>query len=158
MARLSDDIIRFFMHQHFVIVSTFDRGGFPHTSCKGVVKVGQDGKLYLLDLYKARTYENLRHNSRISVTAVDEHKFKGYCLKGKAKIIKASSIKSHIIRAWEEKITARISHRIVKNISGHKGHPQHPEAMLPKPEYLIVMKTQTVVNLTPGPLINKKQS
>jgi len=149
---LSDDIIHFFQRQGFVIVSTIDKNGIPHTSCKGIVKIDKNGRIYLLDLYKAHTYENLKQNRNISLTAVDEHKFRGYCLKGKAKVIKEDKIKSHIIKTWEEKITSRITSRILKNIRGEKGHSRHPEILLPRPEYLIVMEVKEIIDLTPHPL------
>lgn len=152
MKRLSDDIVQFFQKQGFVIVSTVDGNGYAHSSCKGIVKINRNGRIYLLDLYKERTYENLRQNPHISITAVDEHRFRGYCLKGKAKIIKRAKLKSQIIEAWEDKITSRITQRIIKSIRGEKGHPRHPEVLLPKPEYMIVMEVEEVIDLTPNHL------
>lgn len=149
MKRLSDEIIQFFHNQSFVIVSTLDKDGSLHSSCKGIVKINQNGLIYLLDLYRARTYDNLKRNPRISITAVDEHKFKGYCLKGKAKIIKTEELKPKIIKAWEDRITSRITQRVLKNMRGEKGYPQHPEALLPKPQYLIEMRVKDIIDLTP---------
>lgn len=152
MKKLTDEIVRFFHKQNFVIVSTIGRDGSPHSSCKGIVEIEKSGKFYLLDLYRAKTYENLKQNHHIAITAVDEHGFKGYCLKGKAKITNVGRLKSRIARVWEKGIASRITQRIIKNIRGEKGHPRHPEALLPKPEYLIVVEVKEVVNLTPHPL------
>lgn len=149
MKRLPEEVINFFQSQGCVIVSTIDEKGFAHSACKGVLKINRNGRIYLLDLYKANTYKNLRHNSHISITAVDEHKFIGYCLKGKAKILPEAKLHSQIIRAWEARITSRITQRLLKNIREEKGHPRHLEALLPKPEYLIVMDVEEVVDLTP---------
>jgi general stress protein 26 len=149
MNRLDDDIVHFFQNQGFVIVSTIDRDGSPHNSCKGIIKIKPQGLIYLLDLYRARTYENLRQNPHLSITAVDEHKFIGYCLKGKAKIIERRSIQPEIMKAWETRLTTRITRRIIKNIQGEKGHSRQAEALLPKPEYLIMMEVNEIVDLTP---------
>jgi len=149
MKKLSDDIIGFFQDQGFVIVSTIDKNGNPHSSCKGIVKINRNGKIYLLDLYRARTYINLKENPHIAITAVDEHKFKGYCLKGKVKIITSDNLTSETIKAWEARINARITQRVLKNIREEKGHPHHPEALLPKPEYMIMMEAEEIVNLAP---------
>lgn len=149
MKRLSNDIVQFFRNQGCVIVSTIDKNGFPHSACKGIVKINHKGRIYLFDLYRAKTYENLRRNANISITAVDEHRFKGYCLKGKAKIIAGSKFDSQIITAWESRIASRLTQRLLKNIREEKGHPRHPEALLPKPEYLIVMDVGEAVDLTP---------
>ena len=149
MKILTDDITHFFQKQGFVIVSTVDTSLCPHNSCKGIVYIGQEGLIYLLDLYKQKTYENLKTNPRISLTAVDEHRFSGYCLKGKATLVPESKIKSHIIKAWEEKITGRVTRRVLKEIREGEGHPRYPEISLPKPEYMIVMKVEEVIDLAP---------
>jgi hypothetical protein len=102
-----------------------------------------------MDLYIHRTFRNLRRNQNISITAVDEHGFAGYCLKGKARILKEDELEPGLIKAWEEKIASRITQRVIRNIKGEKGHPSHPEASLPKPKYVIRMEIQEVVDLTP---------
>jgi len=152
LKKLPEEIINFFSNQNFVIVSTIDRYGMPHCSCKGLVKIDPEGFVYLFDLYQGKTFDNLKYNPHISITAVDEHKFKGYCLKGEGKIIKEDEFSPEIIKAWDEKITGRISQRVINNIHGEKGHPRHPEALLPKPQYLIVIKIKEAVNLTPSNL------
>jgi len=150
MKELSDDIITFFHRQHFVIVSTIDKNKIPHNSCKGIVKINKNGRIYLLDLYKWRTYANLKQNPHISITAVDEHKFKGWSLKGKAKIVGKRRLTSDIKKAWEKRIAGRITHRLLKNIREEKGHRRHPEAQFPKPEYMIVMEVKEIVDLIPS--------
>jgi uncharacterized pyridoxamine 5'-phosphate oxidase family protein len=153
MKKLTEDIIKFFQNQGYVIVSTVDRNGFPHNSCKGIAIIKKNGYVYLVDVYKAKTYHNLRRNPKISVTAVDEHKFKGYCLKGKAKIILTKDLGGQILREWETRIADRITKRVIKNIHEEKGHPKHPEALLPEPEYLIVMQVKSIVDLAPRNLV-----
>jgi uncharacterized pyridoxamine 5'-phosphate oxidase family protein len=149
MRKLKEEIVQFLRNQGYVIVSTIDNKGFPHNACKGIVKINRNGKIYLLDLYKAKTYENLKQNPHISITAVDEHKFMGYCLKGRAKIIAEEKIKPELFRAWEDRIASRLTQRLLKNIREEKGHSRHPEVLLPKPEYLIVMEVAKIIDLTP---------
>ena len=149
MKTIKSDIAHFFQKQNFTVVSTVDRNGRPHSSCKGLVKINRNGRIYLIDLYKTATFTNLRKNPRISLTEVDEHKFKGYCLKGKAKIAEKDVLKPNIIKAWERRVTGRITQRVLKNMLGEKGHAHHPEALLPEPAYLILMETEEIVDLTP---------
>ena len=139
MKKLSSEIIRFLHQENYTIISTLDKNGDLHNSCKGIVEIDENGKIYLLDLYKQRTYDNLKKDNHISLTVVNEHKFKGYCLKGKAKIVKEARLASATKKIWEKKITGRISKRLLKNVKGEKGHPSHPEMLLPEPEYLIEM-------------------
>jgi uncharacterized pyridoxamine 5'-phosphate oxidase family protein len=149
MKKLQPDVIRFFHNQGCVIVSTVTPGGAIHNACKGIVEMSEDGKVYLLDLYHGNTYAHLRTNPNISITAIDEHKFKGYCLQGKARVASVTEVQPRIIKAWEEKVTGRITQRLLKNISGEKGHLRHPEARLPEPKYLIAIEVENVIDLTP---------
>ena len=157
MKKLSVDIIRFLENQGFVIVSTIDGNGGVHNSCKGIVKINQKGEIYLLDLYRGKTYENLKANPRISITAVDEHKFMGFCLQGKAKEMTEAKLIPQLIKSWDERVASRLTRRLLKNIHEEKGHPRHPEILLPKPEYLIVMGVEDIIDLTPHPLKWKQE-
>lgn len=132
-----------------MVVSTIDKNGFVHNSCKGIIEINCDGRIYLLDLYRRKTYENLKHNPHISITAFDEHKFIGYCLKGRVKSFSQEELPSDILRAWEERVTSRVTQRLLKNIREEKGYPRHPEILLPKPEYMIVMEVNDIINLRP---------
>jgi predicted pyridoxine 5'-phosphate oxidase superfamily flavin-nucleotide-binding protein len=147
MVKLPAEVAQFFQNQGFVIVSTLDNDGTPHNSCKGIVRVSPQGKIYLLDLYQAKTYHNLVNNPRISITAVDEYKFAGYCLKGEAKIVQNKKIGPRITAEWEEKVTSRITQRMIRNIREEKGQSRHPEVSFPKPKYMIVMEVKEIVNL-----------
>lgn len=149
MRALTDETIAFFYRQGFVIVSSIDPEGSIHNSCKGIVDINRSGRVYLFDLYLARTLDNLKRNPHISITAVDEHKFMGYSLKGKASLLTQDAASPQLIKAWEERITSRLTQRLLKNIREEKGHPGHPEALLPNPKYLIAMDVEDIIDLTP---------
>lgn len=149
MKGLTDQITHFFGNQSYVIVTTIDHRGLPHSSCKGIVEIKKEGRIYLLDLYKARTYQNLQGNANISITAVDEHRFEGYCLKGRAKIIAGELLSLETIKAWEEKIAGRITKRMIHNIRDDKAATRHSEALLPRPQYLIMTQVEEIVDLIP---------
>jgi len=155
LKELSDFQAHFLEHQGFVIVSTLDFKGMIHCSAKGIVGIEKSGKLYLIDLYKARTYNNLKKNPLISVTAVDEHQFVGYTLQGTAKLVERDKIKDHIIEKWEEKVLNRISERMLRNLKAEKQGLHHPEALFGHPEYLIEVDVENIIDLTPAQL--KKQ-
>ncbi|MDP2921023.1 MAG: pyridoxamine 5'-phosphate oxidase family protein [Candidatus Omnitrophota bacterium] len=152
---IAPDIIEFFHKQRFTVITTIDEKGYPHNACKGIVDIDGGGRVYLLDLYTARTYENLKRDPRISITGIDEHKFLGYTMKGTAKITPKNKVSQKILKMWEDKINSRIAHRLLKNMQGEKGHSLHPEAMLPVPTYLIEVDVHEVIDLTP-PHIKKK--
>ena len=146
---LPEKIVKFFWRQHFTLVSTIDQSGLPHNSCKGLVEINSKGRVYLLDLYKERTFRNLKLNPKISVTGVDEHRFMGYCLKGTAKIKPRNKLSSRILKAWDKRIAGRITQRLLKEMRGEKGHRLNPEVFLPKPAYLIEVTVEEIIDLTP---------
>jgi uncharacterized pyridoxamine 5'-phosphate oxidase family protein len=149
MKKLNENILHFLENQGCVIVASIDKNGFPHTSCKGIVKIEPRGRIYLFDAYQHQTYDNLINNPRISITAIDEHKFFGFCLKGSASILFDAKKDPELLKAWETRITSRLTQRLLKNIREERGHPRHPEILLPKPEYLIVIDVEEIIDLTP---------
>ena len=149
MKQIPAAIIDFLRTQSFVIVCSIDKNGFPHSSCKNIVKIEPCGQVFLLDAYRGLTAENIRRNPRISISAIDEHKFMGYCLKGKARILPANNISQEIIKSWEDNITSRLAKRLLKNLAEGKSRSHHPEASLPGPKYLISVEVEKIVDLTP---------
>lgn len=152
MLKLNSDIINFLENQGCVVLTTIDAKGYPHASCKGMIKTEESRRIYLLDAYHGRTFRNLKINPYASVTVFDEHRFKGFCLKGRARLIHEDELTADIIKSWEKRIAARLTQRLLKNIREDKGHKGHPEASLPKPKYMIVLEVSEVVDLTPSHL------
>jgi hypothetical protein len=152
--KLDQDLIYFFNKQNFVIVSSIDGEGNINNSCKGLIQTNKNGSVYLLDLYKKNTYHNLLKNRNLSISAVSEHSFEGYCLQGTARIVDIKGLKKDVIKAWENRLATRITQRVLNNIKGKKGHSKHPEALLPRPEYLILVRVNKIINLTPANLID----
>jgi predicted pyridoxine 5'-phosphate oxidase superfamily flavin-nucleotide-binding protein len=150
MKEIEVEVKNFLQAQGFIIVSTLDQNGTIHNACKDIVEIEPEGRIYLLDLYHGVTYKNLSRNPGISIAAVDEHKFKGFCLKGRARVLTGDAVNNKIIKAWEDRITTRLAQRVLKNIGGSKGHPRHPEVLLPPPKYLIAMEVDEVIDLAPS--------
>ena len=156
MKKITENIIRLLHKQGFVIVSTLDSKGGIHCSAKGIVGIESEGKIYLIDLYQGKTFNNLKLNSIISITVVDEDEFSGFTIKGKAKIIDRKKIKDHIIASWEDRVIQRVSKRVVSDIKKEKKNPYHPEALFPHPQYLIEVNVESIIDLTPKDLKRKK--
>ena len=150
MPEVSTDIIHFFNKQGFVIVSTIDAKGLIHCSAKGISGIEKEGKIYVIDLYRTHTFNNLKANPIVSITAVDEEHFTGYTLKGKARIVEKENLEEKVIKEWEERVVQRISQRLIKNIQEEKKTSHHPEAKLPPVQYLIEIEVEDIVDLTPG--------
>jgi general stress protein 26 len=149
MKQIPTAVIEFLRTQSFVIVSSIDKNGFPHSSCKDIVKIDSSGRIYLIDVYYGITAENIKRNPQINISVVDEHKFMGYCLKGKAKVTLDDEISQDFIKSWEDNITSRLTKRLLRNLAKGKAHAHHPEASLPRPKHLISIEVEEIVNLAP---------
>ncbi|MDD5097729.1 MAG: pyridoxamine 5'-phosphate oxidase family protein [Candidatus Omnitrophica bacterium] len=149
MQQIPSQVIDFLAAQSFVIVSSVDKNGFPHSSCKNIVKMNPLGEVYLIDVYSGITGENIKRNPQVSISAVDEHKFAGFCLKGKAKILPDDHISQEIIKSWEDNITSRLTQRLLRNLAQDQSHNHHPEASLPKPKHLIIIEVEEIIDLAP---------
>lgn len=149
MKKIPAEIIDFLRAQSFVLVSSIDKAGFPHSSCKAIIRIDQAGKIFLMDVYHGTTCENIKRNPRISISAIDEHKFSGYCLKGRGKIMSDNNISQEIIKIWEDNITSRLTKRLLRNLSDDKGRGHHPEASLPHPKHIIAIEVEKIVDLAP---------
>ena len=149
MKQIQVEIINFLQTQGFVIVSSVDKNGFPHSSCTAIVRIDPAGTIYLVDVYHGVTYENIKRNPLVSISVIDEHKFMGYCFKGKASIMLNDNISNEIIKKWEDNITSRLAKRMLLNLSRDKARKYHPEASLPQPKHLIVFEVEQIVNLSP---------
>lgn len=150
--KLLPQVSSLLQNQGFVIVSTLDARGRIHCAAKGVVGIEPEGKVYLIDLYRAKTFSNISRNPLISITAVDEQQFTGFTVMGKARIIEREKIENRIVKAWEERVAARISKRVIDNIKKAKKGTHHPEVLFPPPQYLIEVEAEKVVDLTPSHL------
>ncbi|HDN86300.1 MAG: hypothetical protein DRP81_02985 [Candidatus Omnitrophota bacterium] len=149
---LSPPIFDFFSKQQFVIVNTLDEKGFSHASCKGIVKIEKD-KIHLLDLYKGNTYQNIKRNKKISIVAVDGEKFRGYCLKGYAKILNINRKDKELLAAWDKNVARRLAQRIISHIRKEKVSFYYPEASLPRPQFIYVVEVKEIIDLVPKAIL-----
>ena len=148
--QLPERVYYFLERQGFVIVSTFDKKGRIHCSAKGIVGIERQGKVFVIDLYMHNTFNNLKKDPRVSITAIDEDQFAGYTLQGKAKIVAREDIQDHIISKWEDRILSRISSRVAKGVKTGAKSKSHFEAQLPKhPKYLIEVDVENIIDLSP---------
>ncbi len=152
--KLPQKIINFMKKQGFVIVSSLNEEGRIHSSAKGVVGIDENGRVFLIDLYHGRTYNNLKKNPLITITFIDEHKFEGYALQGEAKIVEKENISGNIIAEWEDKVIQRISKRMIRNLQEGNASSHHPEASFLQPKYLIEIEVDNIIDLAPAQLKN----
>lgn len=146
--KLPEQVTSFFKKQSYVIFSTIDAEGRPHSVAKGIVDIDEDGTIILLDLYRGNTHGNLLANASASVTAIDERAFAGYTLKGSAVIVELDGLADSVREKWRRLLRGRIAGRIIKNVQNEIRGTTHHEAHLPEPEYVIAFNSNVVIDLS----------
>lgn len=146
-----EKVANFFKSRKVVLVMTMEEGGTIHSAVKGILEVDpKEGKILLVDLYSGETLRNIRNNPLVNITAIDEQRFEGYALQGRASIIPQDRIHEDFIRKWQDHITKRISERIVASVrSGKKSKKIFEAHLAMKPQYMIEVKADAVADLSP---------
>ena len=154
-----NETIEHFLKDHTVaVISTLNKKGEIHSSVKEIVGFETRGKIFIMDLYQNITLENLKNNPTITLTLVDEAKFKGYAFVGKAKIIIKKDIKQSLIQGFEDKIVKRISKRLIEKVKSENSARVNFEAALPdQPKHLIEIDINRIIDLVPPKKKNDKQ-
>ena len=138
-------------------MATHDEKGAIHTSAKGLLKLDAEGKIFLLDLYKGRTCRNIKKNPNVTLTFIDDRKFAGYAIMGKARIRRENAVPESTLKEWEKHISKRMARRIVSHVKQPQGVSDWiPEASFPAPKHVIEVKTERVVDLAPQRGAKKK--
>lgn len=68
-------------------MATVDEKGMPNLVPKGDIAILDDNIVSFADLYSHQTKRNLMKNPNIAITVVNPAAYRGYQLKGKAKIV-----------------------------------------------------------------------
>lgn len=151
MTVISDKVKTFLERQNFIILSSLRNDGSIHTSAKGLIKVDARGKIFILDIYKSVTYRNIKRNPTVTVTSVDERRFRGYSLEGRGKIVREGSLTKEVVGKWHDKLAKRIAKRIISHVKeAHLAQESIPEAAFPAPKFLIEVSVDRIVDLAPG--------
>jgi predicted pyridoxine 5'-phosphate oxidase superfamily flavin-nucleotide-binding protein len=91
MTRIPQEIQEFIKGK-MAWVATASTDGMPNSTPKGSVQVIDDSHLVFADLFSRKTRENLKANTKVAVTVVDEKTYKGYQLKGIAELLTTGPI------------------------------------------------------------------
>lgn len=86
MSSISGEI-KDFLKNYLAYVATVDEKGMPNVVPKGDMAILDDNTVVFADLYSHQTKKNLTQNPNIAITVVNPASYRGYQLKGKAKII-----------------------------------------------------------------------
>ncbi|MDP8266118.1 MAG: pyridoxamine 5'-phosphate oxidase family protein [Candidatus Aceula meridiana] len=105
----------------FIDVATANSDGYPNSAPKLILKI-PDEFIYLVDCTIGKTWENLKRDSRVSLSFVDQESLKGYQVKGVAKIIEGDGICQQLVDDLQEKEMALTVTRLISGIRDKKRH------------------------------------
>ena len=91
MARIPQKV-QDFLTGKMAWVATAASDGMPNATPKGSVQLIDDEHLAFADLFSRKTRENLLANPKVSITVADQATYKGYQIKGYAKILESGPL------------------------------------------------------------------
>lgn len=122
MARFSDEV-KDFLKKYLAFVATADEKGVPNVVPKGDIAILDDQYVVFADLYSHQTKKNLAKNPYIAISVVNPAGYKGYQIKGRAKIIERGE--------RYDKLSSRLPE------GGQLNHPQAKYAVMARVSKII---------------------
>ena len=98
-----------------IVVSSVDENGMPNISPRTTFTITDD-VIYLIELFRHKSFENFQNSDWISVASFDKEKLKGYQLKGKVTMLQDEEKKKNISLQIIDKLTRLHKERILKQL------------------------------------------
>jgi len=127
MSKIPEQVKEFFT-THLAYVATSDKKGVPNVVPKGDMAILDDDQIVFADLYSHQTKKNLLENPKIAITAINPAGYKGYQIKGTAKIVERG----------------REFDRLFEKAVGY-GQLSHPDA-----KYAVKIKVSQIIDVSYG--------
>jgi len=142
------EIKEFLINTEFVSIGTSDARGKPCVTPKLLIAF-KDDFIYLADYVIGRTFQNLKVNPKISISAVDVNKLIHYQINGTAVIMNKGLEYDRIIGELKKKEISFTVERIINGVRREKKH-HYFEAAFPELFVVIKMKIKEVIKMTPN--------
>ena len=85
MVKMPPELLKMLKEKHVAALATVGPDGVPNVSPKGFTYL-DDETLAYVDIYSARTLDNIRANPRVAVAIWDNKTVSGFQVKGRARI------------------------------------------------------------------------
>jgi uncharacterized pyridoxamine 5'-phosphate oxidase family protein len=134
-----ENALKFLKTREFVEIATADKEGKPNSAPKLFLKT--DGRIaYFIDYsIDSRTAENMKINSRVSLSFIDFNSLFGYKLNGKTEIIDKGAIYDECLKELRKREIELSVERITKGV--HDGRPSK-DFELAIPERFLIYKVK----------------
>jgi uncharacterized protein len=88
MVQIPDEALRLILKNgNVVLVGSTDANGVPNISPRFVLAVIENEKLLFLDVFKHKTFQNLKTSKKVSVAVIDKDTMAGFQIKGETEEI-----------------------------------------------------------------------
>ena len=139
----------------FVELATADKSGKPNSAPKFFLKTNCK-IVYLIDYSIGKTAENLKENSKVSLSFLDFDSLLGYKLNGKAQVIKTGKIYDECLKEVEEKEAKLSAKRIIKEVDEGKSVYKAYEVQLSKHVLVYKIELEEGSEISPGGKIERE--
>lgn len=147
--KIEKNMERLLTRQNVIVVGTVNPNGTPNLSLKGLLKVDAEGGVIdFCDLYRKKTFRNLKKNSAVSILVFSIEEFAGYQFIGPAEMFESGPLFEEMRAAWAHKKSRLIGRRISKNVRKGGSHGRS-ELHLPSPRALVRMTVERIYDLSP---------
>jgi predicted pyridoxine 5'-phosphate oxidase superfamily flavin-nucleotide-binding protein len=133
MPKISEEM-KDFLKAYLAYVATVDTRGVPNVVPKGDIAILEDKYAVFADLYSHQTKKNLIKNPNIAITVVNPAAYKGYQIKGKAKIVEHGK-----------------EYDLLSDKAEGQGQLNHPDA-----KYAVKVKIDKIIDIGYGQGADKK--
>jgi len=131
-----------------VFVGSSNTDGKPNAAPKMLVNMVQPNTVFLLDYKFTQTHSNIKENSRLSISIMDDKNFVGFRLNGKCKILEAGEEFEAVKEIWRKRLVAYEVERIIQRIKGGVS-PRDAENVLPDDFVVIKMTAYEAAQVKP---------
>ncbi|MFH1037721.1 MAG: pyridoxamine 5'-phosphate oxidase family protein [PVC group bacterium] len=146
--KIDKDMERLLTRQNVVIVGTVNPDNSPNLSLKGLLKVDPEGYIHFSDLYRGKTFRNLKRDPRVSVMVFSIEEFTGFQFTGVAELIESGPLFEEAEADWQAKKSWLLGRRISKNVRKGFSHGRS-EFQLPSLKALVRVAVERVYDLSP---------
>jgi len=132
--------------REFIHVATCDLKGRPSVAPKFLLKIDSNF-IYLTDYVFGRTWENLKINSKASLSVMDPEALTGYQMNGTVELIENGPAYDKLLNELKEKEINVSVERIIEGIHKGKKHKNF-EVSFPERVVIFKVKIEEIVEIT----------
>ncbi|MFH1201630.1 MAG: pyridoxamine 5'-phosphate oxidase family protein [Candidatus Omnitrophota bacterium] len=149
------DIEEILSKREFVYVATADFDGRPNVAPKFLLKV-EDKYIYLADHVIGRTWQNLKINTRVSLSVSDRDTLTGHQINGAVEVIDKGPLYEKLLRELKDK---QINLSVTRIIEGIQRGAKHRDFELTFPERVIFFKVkiEEIVEIRAAGQLNRQK-